>query len=808
MKCIYLRYFSMLIVLVASAQSMLADSSGKTGLSNVGCAGCHGGQAGPANVVLEGPRTVLTGQTKAYAVVVAHNNNQSAGFNAAIKNGNANIGTIQAVTNCKVVGGEVTHANVTQFAGGSARFEFNWTAPNTAGTYTFTGAGNAVNNDGRATDLDDWALTGPIQITVIGGSIMGPTAGSSFCTGQSMSITWTQAGLNTIRLELSKDNFQTTTVVATVAANTLSYNYAISASFEQGTYALRMVDVASDEVVSTVQSIVINAGPAITLQPKPTFVCAGKPLNLSVSATGTGLQYRWRKNGVDIAGGTKPVLTINTVTTAEAGTYDCVIFGCNTNVTSDAVLVTIGVKPAITTQPSSVTVCEGGKVSFTVAATGTDLTYTWKRNNGIVSGGTEPKLTIDAATLLDEGDYTCTVEGACSPAAVSAVAKLLVTEKPAIRTQPVDRSLKEGDTLSLAVVASGELLTYQWYKDGEPLSSQKAATLRKTAIVKADSGVYKCVVFNNCDTVESKTAIVRITSVSGPGKFVLSLPSLTFEEVPACSVIDTVVSGLLVNEGGSPVTITSISAEPIANIEVVGLVAPFALAVNERRDVRIRITPRVIGPIDASIQFFASSGNQTLKVQGDAVSGLKFMQDTLVFPDGTANVKKCNLSASLPCATARITRISVSGAGRDTWKIVSEPQLPLTLKQGEQLELCFESIAANGESASVVVTSDVGTSAFRLARGTISSVDEVEATSQVNVFPNPMTDDLFIRGRQDEMLACDIMTVSGSTIASLRGLGEIVWSRRDAKGDAVASGLYLVVVTNNSGRSIHKVIVR
>lgn len=78
----------------------------------------------------------------------------------------------------------------------------------------------------------------------------------------------------------------------------------------------------------------------------------------------------------------------------------------------------------------------------------------------------------------------------------------------------------------------------------------------------------------------------------------------------------------------------------------------------------------------------------------------------------------------------------------------------------------------------------------------------------LQVYPNPMTDDLYIRGDQNEILNCDVMTVSGSLVATIRGRGEVIWSRRDSRGETVPSGLYLLVVTNHAGRSIHKVIVR
>lgn len=796
------------VVVMAAATQLFADTQGKTGSSAAGCGGCHGGQAGPTNVTLEGPRTILTGQTKTYTVVVAHAALPYAGFNASFKKNGANTGTLQAVNNCKVMAGEVTHMAPTAMAGGAARFEFQWTAPVATGAVMFTAAGNAVNNDGRATDADDWNVSGTIQIDVNGGTITQPAATASYCTGQSMSITWTQAGLGSIRLELSKDAFQTQTVVATVQASALSYTYAIPATLEQGTYALRMVDVASGDVVNVVQPITINAGPNFTLQPEPTFVCAGKPLKLTVSASGSNLQYRWRRNGQDIPGGTNPMLTINTVTTNEAGTYDCVVFGCNTSVTSNAVQVTVGVKPEITAQPIAATICEGGKVTFSVTASGTDLTYTWKKNNGAVPNATEPVFTIDAATLFDEGDYTCLIEGACAPSITSAVAKLSVIEKPFVRTEPVDKTLKEGDTLSVAVVAAGELLMYEWSKDGVVIPGETAATFRKLKITKADSGVYHCRVYNQCGTVETRRAVVKITSVTGPGRFVLSLPSIILESVPSCSVIDTVIAGLLVNDGGAPVTVTSVSAEPIANIEVVGLVAPFVLDINERRDVRIRVSPKKIGPIGAAVQFFASSGNQTFKVEGQAVSGMAVSLDTLMFPPGSANVKKCNITLPLPCSAAVISRIRISGLGSGTWKQATDLPLPYSIKQGEQIEFCFESLAESGDDATVTVTTDVGDATFVLARRTVSSVDEQDPQSELQIFPNPMSDDLYIKGAQDNVLSCQVMTMSGSTVATLKGVGEIVWTRRDTHGDIVPSGLYLLVVTNKDERTIHKVVVR
>jgi N-acetylmuramoyl-L-alanine amidase len=78
----------------------------------------------------------------------------------------------------------------------------------------------------------------------------------------------------------------------------------------------------------------------------------------------------------------------------------------------------LGVDPApfnITSHPATRTVNPGENAQFTVSATGTSLTYQWRRNdanltNGSgISGATTPELTVNGAVFADGGFYTCAV---------------------------------------------------------------------------------------------------------------------------------------------------------------------------------------------------------------------------------------------------------------------------------------------------------------------------------------------------------------------------------------------------------------
>lgn len=64
------------------------------------------------------------------------------------------------------------------------------------------------------------------------------------------------------------------------------------------------------------------------------------------------------------------------------------------------------VSPVVQTQPDSVTVALGAPASFTVEAINA-LNYQWYKNGGVISGATQPTLTIASASLADEGSYYC-----------------------------------------------------------------------------------------------------------------------------------------------------------------------------------------------------------------------------------------------------------------------------------------------------------------------------------------------------------------------------------------------------------------
>ncbi|MTI21137.1 hypothetical protein E1176_08905, partial [Fulvivirga sp. RKSG066] len=134
-----------------------------------------------------------------------------------------------------------------------------------------------------------------------------------------------------------------------------------------------------------------------------------------------------------------------------------------------------GDAPSITGDPSSSTICENpGNASFTVTATGTNLSYQWQESSdgisyanladgGIYSGSSTSNLMLTAATTLVDGNYyRAVVSGTCAPSATSSPAQLTVEEETTITANPTDNTACEDDNATFSVTATGTGLTYQW----------------------------------------------------------------------------------------------------------------------------------------------------------------------------------------------------------------------------------------------------------------------------------------------------------------------------------------------------------
>ncbi|MEP7341619.1 MAG: putative Ig domain-containing protein, partial [Acidobacteriota bacterium] len=86
--------------------------------------------------------------------------------------------------------------------------------------------------------------------------------------------------------------------------------------------------------------------------------------------------------------------------------------GCPVMATGSA-LVTVNPATAINAPPVSQTRVVGQSVTFSVAATGTNLSYQWRKGGQPIPNATQSNFTINSVVLADQGSYDVVVTGTC-----------------------------------------------------------------------------------------------------------------------------------------------------------------------------------------------------------------------------------------------------------------------------------------------------------------------------------------------------------------------------------------------------------
>ena len=298
------------------------------------------------------------------------------------------------------------------------------------------------------------------------------------------------------------------------------------ASLAPGNYTVTVTGVGvggptvTRDIVFTINP---GAGPTITVQPASIAVCSGANASFSVTATGT---YQWQVSTAavptftNIGGATSATLNLTAVTAGMSGNqYRCVVTGQCGSTTSNAATLTVNVAPAVTTNPTSLSVCSGSAVSFTAAGSGTPTpTYQWQVSTIAVpaftniGGATSPTYNIASVTLaMNSNQYRCVITNTCGSVNTTA-ATLTVSSSITISSNPVDQTVCEATNTSFTVAAAGSGLLYQWevsvgggaytaLANGGVYSGATSTTLSITGVPPSLNGNrYRCVVSNGACT--------------------------------------------------------------------------------------------------------------------------------------------------------------------------------------------------------------------------------------------------------------------------------------------------------------------
>lgn len=367
---------------------------------------------------------------------------------------------------------------------------------------------------------------------------------------------------------------------------------------ESGSYALVATSSYGSSTCST--AVLTVTDPYITSQPSNKSVPPGSSAIFSVSAVGTpSLSYRWQKNGSDVSGpnifgATTASLTVTGASDNDVASYTVNVKNGLGSITTSSPGVLTVLDPAITSNPTNVTVNYGSNAVFHVTASGTaPFTYQWQNSSGNLSDGAKypgfnsPNLTVVNCAATDADSFTVLVGNSIGGFTTSSPAVLTVND-PFLISQPVSQTVVSGTSPSFSVNASGSgTLQYQWSRitngvsfnlsDGGTISGSTTSSLSFSGTTTNDSGTYFVTVTGVQPLVTTQATLTVIAPpgiVSGlqsrvvsPGDRVVFAAGLSGS--PPTSYVWTKNNNPLAGQSGSSLSVSNISSADLGTYSLV-----------------------------------------------------------------------------------------------------------------------------------------------------------------------------------------------------------------------------------------------
>jgi subtilisin family serine protease len=161
--------------------------------------------------------------------------------------------------------------------------------------------------------------------------------------------------------------------------------------------------------------------------PAGTRTVLGAPRSKDTAADLTNWVFSSPRHWGEAANGTWTVRVIDTVagTSGSLTAASVTVYG--------AAQSAAGAAPVIAAQPAAVAASPGGSATFSVTATGSNLTYQWRKDGRDIAGATGATLTLNNVSATDAASYTVVV----SSGAVSATSNpAALTLTPVVAANP------------------------------------------------------------------------------------------------------------------------------------------------------------------------------------------------------------------------------------------------------------------------------------------------------------------------------------------------------------------------------------
>jgi len=222
-------------------------------------------------------------------------------------------------------------------------------------------------------------------------------------------------------------------------------------------------------------------------------------------------------------------------------------------------------KPVLLTQPIGPVgvVFNGEPINLSAEAYGVPtLVYQWRKDGVPISGATSPSFSIASSVVGDTGVYdlliTNTYGAAVSlPVPITVVAAI----QPTVTRQPVAHAVYDGGVARFYVEGYGGQLSYQWNKNGTPISGATGTVLTLTGVSAADEADYSVTISNPAGLVTSDNAHLTVLPVPVDGYL-------------GAVLADAPISLWRLEEGGGPMAYDSLGGRDGTYVGSVGYSQP------------------------------------------------------------------------------------------------------------------------------------------------------------------------------------------------------------------------------------------
>ena len=301
-----------------------------------------------------------------------------------------------------------------------------------------------------------------------------------------------------------------------------SMKIAAVAATDDNTRYYCVIKNVKDSVWSDTVLIHVVSIPVITVQPDTApLVYIGDTATFTLSATGQGLSYAWKKGGATPSKGTgitTATYKFGVDSLADSGSFTCTVTNIAGSVTSKTVVLRVRAPKAhIVSRTADTTVQEGASKKLKVVVEGKEpVSYSWKVPGTATVLSDKDTLQLTSLAVTAGTTYRCIVSN--SAGKDSADVKIIVLAGTVARftSEPAaDIAVMAGDNHTLTVAATGgEPLSYKWYKDGMA-AADSVGTGTSYAIMNAaaaNSGMYYCIVSNSIGSDTAGPVVFKVVT--------------------------------------------------------------------------------------------------------------------------------------------------------------------------------------------------------------------------------------------------------------------------------------------------------